>query len=134
VLDPPPGDGQENDDALAAAIDGNEATAWRSENYFDGTMHKAGVGLVLDLGIERTVTGFRLDTPDAGFEFRLAVGDDPSTLIGRAEAGPSYVAPDADRSLAPATGRYVLVWITSVVPIGDGSNRAEISEIRVLGS
>jgi hypothetical protein len=78
--------------------------------------------------------GFRLDTPQPGFDFHVAVGDDPSSLIAEAEASPAYVAPDADRSLAPRTGRYVLVWITSVVAIGDGSNRAEISEIRVLGS
>jgi hypothetical protein len=29
------------------------------------------------------------------------------------------------------TGRYVLVWITSVVPVDDGI-RAEVGEVRVL--
>ncbi|MGZ4129771.1 MAG: protein kinase domain-containing protein [Actinomycetota bacterium] len=134
VLDPPPGDGQENDSALQYAIDGDPATAWKSENYFDGELRKPGVGLVLDLGTSATVSGFRLDTPVSGFRFSIVVGDDVATMLEETHAAASYTAPDADRSLPPAAGRYVLVWITSVVPIGDGSNRAEISEIRILGT
>jgi hypothetical protein len=34
--------------------------------------------------------------------------------------------------IASATGRYVLLWITSVVPTNDG-NRAEVSEFGVVG-
>jgi eukaryotic-like serine/threonine-protein kinase len=134
VLDPPPGDGQENDSALPSAIDGDPATSWKSENYFDGELHKPGVGLLLDLGSSATVSGFRLDTPAPGFRFSIVVGDDVRTMLGDTRSAPSYTAPDADRSFGPATGRYVLVWITSVVPIGDGSNRAEISEIRIFGA
>jgi hypothetical protein len=134
VLDPPPGDGQENDSALQYAIDSDPATAWKSENYFDGELRKPGVGLVLDLGTSATVSGFRLDTPASGFRFSIVVGDDVATMLEETRGATSYTAPDADRSLPPASGRYVLVWITSVVPIGDGSNRAEISEIRILGT
>jgi hypothetical protein len=127
----PFGDGTENDDGAAAAIDGNEATAWRSSNYFDGTLGKPGVGLVFDLGTDRLVTGFRLETPHPGFSFRVAVGDDPSALAD--PGGPSYVASSITRgAIDPVTGRYVMVWMTSVVPTGDG-NRAEISEFKVLG-
>jgi hypothetical protein len=127
----PFGDGTENDDAAASAIDGNGATAWRSSNYFDGTLGKPGVGLVFDLGADRLVTGFRLETPHPGFSFRVAVGDDPSALAD--PGGPSYVASAITRgAIDPVTGRYVMVWMTSVVPTGDG-NRAEISEFKVLG-
>jgi serine/threonine protein kinase len=134
VLDPPPGDGQENDSALRYATDGDPATVWKSENYFDGELRKPGVGLLLDLGTSFTVSGFRVDTPAPGFRFSIVVGDDVATMLEDAPGAVSYTAPDADRSLPPASGRYVLVWITSVVPIGDGSNRAEISEIRILGT
>ena len=134
VLDPPPGDGRENDDALPAAIDGDPDTVWRSENYFDGSLNKPGVGVVLDLGEEATVTGFRLDSPAAGFSFSLLVGDDTQTLLRETRDATSYTAPDAERGLTPRTGRYVLVWITSVVPTADGANRAEISDIRILGT
>jgi serine/threonine protein kinase len=133
VIDPPPGDGHENDDALPAAIDGDPATVWRSENYYDGSLNKAGVGLLLDLGDTATVTGFRIDTPAGGFTFSIAVGDDPGGLPREAAAAPAFAAPDVERDLEPRTGRYVLVWITSVVPVSDG-NRAEISEVRVFGT
>jgi hypothetical protein len=127
----PFGDGTENDDTAGAAIDGNGATAWRSSNYFDGTLGKPGVGLVFDLGTDRLVTGFRLETPHPGFSFTVAVGDDPSALVD--PGGPSYVGSAITRgAIDPVTGRYVMVWMTSVVPTGDG-NRAEISEFRVLG-
>jgi hypothetical protein len=135
VVDPPPGDGTENDDTLGAVTDGDPATVWRSENYFDGTLNKPGVGVVLDLGDERTVTGFRLSAPPpAGFSFSILVGDDPASMVEDAAAATSYTAPDAERDLAPRTGRYVVVWITSVVPLADGSNRAEIADVRLLGT
>jgi hypothetical protein len=35
-------------------------------------------------------------------------------------------------SIEPATGQYVLLWITTVVPTDDG-NRAEVGEFRVVG-
>lgn len=127
----PYGDGGENDDAAPRAVDGDPATAWRSENYFDGVLHKPGVGLLLDLGRERTVTGFRLWTPQPGYRFGLAVGDDPSALASSVRAA-SVAEPRTVGTLPPTRGRYVLVWIVSVVDAGDG-NRAEIAEIEVLG-
>jgi hypothetical protein len=61
----------------------------------------------------------------------VAVGDDPSALTD--PGGPSYVSSALARgAIQPVTGRYVMVWMTSVVATGDG-NRAEISEFKVLG-
>jgi hypothetical protein len=129
----PFGDGQENDAGAPLATDGDPSTAWKSENYFDGQLHKPGVGLLFDLGSARTVTGFRLSTPFPGFDFKVSVGSDPSAMAERAR-GTTYTARDdapvmLDR---PQRGRYVLLWITSVVPVDDG-NRAEVAEFRVLG-
>jgi hypothetical protein len=96
-------------------------------------LNKPGVGLLLDLGGEATVTGFRLDTPVSGFTFSIVVGDDPGQLPREAAGAAAFTAPAVERELEPRTGRYVLVWITSVVPVSDG-NRAEISELRVFGT
>lgn len=127
----PFGDGRENDDAAARAIDGDPTTAWRSENYYDGVLHKPGMGLLLDLGRERTVTGFRLRVPHAGYRFGLAVGDDPAALARAARA--TFTAePETTGALPEVRARFVLVWIVSVVDAGDG-NRAEIAEVEVLG-
>jgi hypothetical protein len=128
----PFGDQVENDDAAPLAADGNRATAWRSENYFDGRLNKPGVGLVFDLGSIRTVTGFRLLTPAPGYRFAVAVGDSPSTLPN--PLGPTYVAAsDMRETVASVTGRYVFLWCTSVVPAGDG-NRVVVAEFRVVGT
>jgi hypothetical protein len=127
----PFGDGTENDSGVAAAIDGDASTAWRSENYFDADLRKPGVGLLLDLGTSRMVTGFRLEVPHPGYTFTLAVGDDPDVLA--ADAVASYTAATSMReTIEPTVGRYVLLWITSVVDAGDG-DRAEVAELKVVG-
>ncbi|MDP9242091.1 MAG: hypothetical protein M3O84_02825 [Actinomycetota bacterium] len=128
----PYGDGTEGDSSTPLAIDVDPATAWRTENYFDGVLNKPGVGLLLDLGGERSVTGVRLTALDPGFRFQIGVGD--TAEEARRAAQGSYVAGRDERiQLSPATGRYVLVWVTSVVPTADG-NRADVSEVEVVGS
>jgi putative peptidoglycan lipid II flippase len=128
VLDPF-GDGGENDDAAPFTLDGDLTTTWRSENYFDDTLNnKPGVGLLFDLGQARDVVGFRLSAPHPGYEFHLAVGDDPASLVD--EIGAAHVAEVETEGELLGTGRYVLVWITTVVATADG-NRAEIAEFSV---
>jgi len=130
-VDPPPGDGHENDSGLPLAADPDPLTVWKSENYFDGRLNKPGVGMLFDLGARRTVTGFRLQTPYPGYRFTVVVGDDLTAMI--AGARPTFTASTEMReSIGPATGRYVLLWITSVVPTDDG-HRAEVGDFRVVG-
>ncbi|HEY6678174.1 MAG TPA: serine/threonine-protein kinase [Actinomycetota bacterium] len=127
----PYGDGHENDSGLPLVDDDDPLTAWKSENYFDGTLNKAGMGMLFDFEARRTVTGFRLQTPYPGYRFAVVVGNDLSAMI--ASARPSFTATDDMRdSIEPATGRYVLLWITTVVPTDDG-NRAEVGEFEVVG-
>jgi hypothetical protein len=105
---------------------------WRSENYFDAQLNKPGVGLLFDLGDEHSVLGFRLVTEHPGYSFAVAVGDDPAALVG--SVGSTLVAQAETRgSISPTLGRFVLLWITSVVDTGDG-NRAEVAEFKVIGA
>jgi hypothetical protein len=131
----PDGDNQENDADLPAVTDGDPSTVWETENYrqldFGGI--KPGLGIVFDLGKQATVTGFKLVTPHPGFDFEIRVGNDPQAL--RNHAGPSFTAKSTMRtSMDAARGRYVLLWMTDVVPIGDGSNRDTVAEFKVFGS
>jgi hypothetical protein len=128
VLDPF-GDGEELSSNAGLANDGDVQTAWRSENYFDGELGKPGVGLVLDLGDRNEVLGLRLWTPHPGFRFGVAIGDDPDALVD--DVGDEVTSTSLSRIPLRGTGRYVLVWITSVVPVDDGI-RAEVGEVRVL--
>lgn len=125
----PFGDDSENDSNVALAIDGDRSTAWRSENYFDGSLHKDGVGVVFDLGERREVSGFLLKTPNPGFLFHVAIGDDPDGLVPA--VGDAITAQEETRGPLTGAGRYLLVWITTVVETDDG-NRAEIAEFRVV--
>ncbi len=128
----PFGDGSENDDSAPLAADGNALTAWRSENYFDGRLNKPGVGLLFDFGEQRSVTGFRLTTSAPGFAFAVAVGDDPVALAGT-DLRPTFTATaDVRGTLGPATGRYVLLWFTTVIPTEDG-NRVVVDEFKAVG-
>ncbi len=128
VIDPF-GDGDELSSNGILASDGNLETAWRSEDYFDGVLGKPGVGVVLDLGRTREVLGLRLWTPHPGYDFHVGVGDDPDELIDA--IGEPITASARTRVPLEESGRYVLLWITSVVPTGDG-NRAEIGEAEVV--
>jgi serine/threonine-protein kinase len=127
----PYGDGDENKSGMPLVYDGDPATAWKSENYFDGTLNKPGVGMLFDLGGARTVTGFRLQTPYPKYRFTVVVGNDPAAMASAAQA--TFTATrDMRESIEPTTGRYVLLWMTTVVPTDDG-NRAEVGEFRVVG-
>jgi Protein kinase domain len=128
VIDPF-GDGDEHSSNAGLADDGNLQTAWRSEDYFDGELGKPGFGIMLDLGERREVLGLRLWTPHPGFRFRLSVGDDPEALVD--ETGGEVTSTSLSRVWLRGAGRYVLVWITSVVPVDDGI-RAEVAEVRVV--
>ena len=125
----PFGDGDEHSSDAGLADDGDLQTAWRSENYFDGELGKPGFGLLLDLGERHEVLGLRLWTPHPGFRFGLAVGDDPDALAD--EVGSEVTSTSQTRISLRGAGRYVLVWITSVVPVDDGI-RAEVAEVLVV--
>jgi serine/threonine protein kinase len=125
----PFGDGSELSSNADLAADGSLSTSWKSENYFDGELGKPGIGLVLDLGQSVRVQGVRLATPFPGFTFGVAVGDDPNALVD--QVGDTVTSSGSTRVRVDGTGRYVLVWISSVVPVDDGI-RAEVAEVRVV--
>jgi len=126
----PYGDGSEDDAEARLAADGNIDTSWTTENYFDGVLHKPGVGLLFDMGTDRTVSQVRVLTPVDGFHFEVGIGD--SAAEARQSLTGPYGAGRTDRISVDGTGRYVLVWCTTVVPTGDG-NRAAISEVELAG-
>ena len=129
----PLGDGQESNDLVPLATDGNPQTFWETENYrqldLGGT--KPGVGLLFALGKPVTVTGFRLITPFPGYHFQIRVGGNPTGLENK--PGPAFTAQGhMHGDITPLKGRFVLLWITDVVPTNSG-NRATVAEFKVLG-
>jgi hypothetical protein len=142
-FDPTPqGNGSENPNQTRLAIDGRSGTAWRTVAYttpaFGGL--KPGVGLILDLGEAATVRQVKLRLPDEGstIQIRTAVGGAtraPATLSGYALAATATGAGKEEtiRFTAPATTRFVLIWITQLPPGPGPTYRGGISEATVSG-
>jgi serine/threonine-protein kinase len=122
----PDGDGEEHDEDVGAATDGNRGTEWTTENYRDFT--KPGVGLVLDAGRPAELSRVVIESGEGGFEAQIKASmrrDGDFVEVSDFEdigAAASILEVDTEgRSY-----RYYLVWIR--LP-GDGG-RAQISEIR----
>jgi hypothetical protein len=124
ILDPG-GDGTELGGA-ELAVDGKDDTGWETQEYtrpnFGGIPGKTGMGVRVDLGRAEHVREItvRLSAPGSSFELRTGPdSDDPTayrTVAGRQDAADS-VTFDVP---ANVTGRYWLLWITSLPPKDSG--------------
>jgi len=116
---------QENEEQARLAIDGNRATAWRTEGYNQNLgVLKQGVGLVLDLGSPRTTGRLALTlSPGDGTKVTIYGADErPDTLEGWGPplAGPQPAAGDsATFDLDGGRHQYLLIWFTSLPRDGD---------------
>jgi hypothetical protein len=139
-FDPPPGDGSENPQNVALALDGKPTTAWETENYDTPTLGniKDGVGVYLDTGRPVIAKGLRITTPKAGWAFGLYVADagPPATLAGWKGAGGGEMSRTREAFRLNTGGkpeRYYLVWITKLTQGTTGRSNAAISELELLG-
>lgn len=135
----PQGDRVENNEQLGLAIDGNPRTSWATEGYFNATTApKDGVGFILDLGRSAKVDSVQLTSPLTGWSADVYVAPTSGTTLatwGPVRAAGTDLGQQATLALHPtATGRYVLVWFTKLVPESDGRYRARIAEVSVRGT
>jgi hypothetical protein len=122
------GNGEENEELAGNAFDGDPETAWTTLNYNDpmDAQGKQGVGLVLDLGADRTITEVELSLLTSGGSLELraapagatAVPDtiDAWTVVSTQDEPPQELTVPLD---APVTTRYLLVWFTELPPFED---------------
>jgi hypothetical protein len=112
----PEGDRSENDGDAGLATDGNRATAWKSERY-RSTFTKTGVGLVVDAGRPVRVSRVTVVTESPGYEAHVRVGasaEGPFVTV----SGAKTLAPRTTFAVRPRTGRYLMLWITSMPATG----------------
>ena len=125
----PQGDGQEHDEEVANATDGDVTTYWETEDYRGSVTFgnlKDGVGIVFDAG--RAV---KLGA--------LTVVSDTPGYIAQVEAGPSSTGGFSTVSQSQTVGRrttfrlsvdparrYYLLWITRLAP---GYPRTHVNEV-----
>jgi eukaryotic-like serine/threonine-protein kinase len=125
----PQGDGQEHDEEVPNATDGNPATFWETEDYRGSVTFgnlKDGVGIVLDAGQAVSLPSLTVVSNTPGY-------------VARVEAGASSNGPFSPVSSSQTVGgrttfslsvdpvqRYYLVWITRLAP---GYPRTHVNEV-----
>lgn len=137
----PQGDGVENPDLTDLVSDGDPETGWRTIQYFNNPEFgglKDGVGLIIDLGVLRTVGS--VDILLGGGPMDLTVYhagantvDPPDELDGLSELGSSTGA-SRTVSLSSDEGvvtRFLVVWITRLPEVTPARFQGEIREIEV---
>ncbi len=135
-LDPQGEPPEEYPELAAAAVDGDPATSWRTEGYFDqfgpGGL-KTGVGLVIDLGSSQEISQIDLTLVGAPTRLTYFLSDElPTAVAGlkplvKVTADQEQVQTQLDE---PATGQFLVVWLTALPPVGDDF-RGEIAEVEV---
>jgi hypothetical protein len=137
-FDPQGSPPEENPTEAPNAVDDDPSTGWQTlrynENFGAGGL-KTGVGLVLDLGAGHDVSEVDLTTVGTPTRVQIYVAPSkPVNLQGLKAAGETTVigTHGVVRLAHAASGRYVVVWLTSL-PAVPGGFRGEIAEAVVKG-
>ncbi|MCL2769032.1 MAG: protein kinase [Solirubrobacterales bacterium] len=142
----PFGTGPEDARQVANTVDGDPTTTWSTEQYYSGTLQKAGgtgAGIYLDANPGVQARAIEIQTTTPGFGVRIYAADhidlafsygDPAPLTARGWLGPigsaRYVHDGQHIALsADAPHRYYLVWITTLPP---GQEAATIAELTLF--
>jgi hypothetical protein len=132
----PFGDGDpDHPEDVPRSYDGDAATDWATYRYLGGTDFgglKPGVGVVYDLGSEQALASVSIATTLPGTTVEIRTGDSPDGNIDSfAVAASGTVEGSTDLNFEQAvTTRYLLVWITGLVPVQDGF-QADLAEVTV---
>lgn len=130
----------ENPELVPLAIDGKPGTAWRTLTYKGNPELgglKDGVGLLLDLGADRTVGSVSVTMVGQPTRIELhatpaGVNDPPASLEGF-EQVTQPVSASENQVIRPeekVRTRFLLVWMTRL-PAVEGGFRGEIAEVKV---
>jgi hypothetical protein len=97
---------------------------------------RSGTGILLDMGKTMTVTGVLLVLgSEPGADVQVRVGDSPyladlPSIASEVDAGGT----EQLTALAPAQGRYVLIWFTRLPPGALGHYQVSVYHVRVDGT
>ncbi len=136
----PLGEDGENPETVAFTYDGDPSTAWTTSGYFSELqLQKEGVGLLVDLGKPREVTGADLQLvgrPTAVELYAAPGASSPPTaidgldLIGQDGKAGTEVSLDAQQAVRT---QYLVVWLTSLPQVETGTWRGSVAEVVVRG-
>jgi hypothetical protein len=138
------GSGDECDETVANAIDGNPATIWDC-NYYDSAIPsmKPGFGLLLTLTKEELVTAVGSQVPDAGSVVKIMVPDTDKfspdgtvpvdSVTSWHEIGGGQIVGTTARFILtePVKAKYILVYATQLADVGNWQFEFAVSEVTV---
>ena len=134
-FDPLTGDG-EHPELATAAVDGDAATNWMTDDYQPGKLPQDGVGLYVDGGRLVKPGAVEITTSTPGFEAEVyaASKTPPSKFPDSGWKRVANAKPIKNGSRLvfagdPPPGQFYLVWIKSLPP---RSPRVELGEVRLL--
>ena len=125
----PQGDGQEHDEEVPNATDGNPSTFWETEDYRGSVTFgnlKDGVGIVLDAGEAVRLSSLTVVSDTPGYVAGIEAGsssDGPFSPVSSSQTVGGRTS--FSLSVDPAR-RYYLVWITRLAP---GYPRTHVNEV-----
>ena len=140
----PFGTGPENRDLVENVIDTDPNTTWSTEQYYSGTLKKAGgtgLGIYLDAAPGVVAKALEIVTPTPGFAVQVYVANtinlnlpygDSTPLTSRGWVGPVGVDSSVQSGARVALRldgrryRYYLLWLTTLPP---GMQSASIAEL-----
>ncbi|TWE10329.1 protein kinase family protein [Rudaeicoccus suwonensis] len=115
------------------AIDGNQSTYWRSYHYATSSFGglKSGVGLLLNLGGDRTVGSVKITTTGGPSTIQVFVTDEKDTVQGQTPVATLTGSGTQTAQANGAKGQYIIVWVTQLSQQPNGEYREKINEIQV---
>jgi len=131
------GDRTQNPQEAGLAIDNDPNTAWQTEEYYDGTLGKPGVGLYVDAypGVDASKILILTATPGFSVQIWAQSSKPDAHAFDGAWIKLARVASVQSRQwISLSTGavryRYYLVWITKLPPGGQSASLNEVALYR----
>ncbi len=135
AFDPRPGDGQERNQTVPLATDGDPSTAWETVQYrsADFGRLKDGVGLLFDLGSSVKVRSVEVAFAQKGLSVELRAANERGSSVGDYAVVAQVSDAAARVALRPAAStppsRYWLVWVTKLVKSDGDKFKAGVAEV-----
>jgi hypothetical protein len=132
----PEGDNQpDHPSQVPLSYDGNPSTAWKTVDY-KGSAHfgnlKKGEGILFDLGTEQKIASVTVTSIRPGAAVEARTGNDPHGSVDSftTDATGTVQGSTDLHFTTTVSSRYVLVWITGLVP-DNGTFSADLAEVAI---
>ena len=126
----PEGDGQENDELVGNATDGNASTDWHTEHYHSPAFGnlKSGVGIILDAGSAVRPSSLTVESSTPGFQADIKAGASSNGPFDTVSNSMEIGSRTTFQLSVDTARRYYLVWITKLPA---DTLRAAVNEVTI---